>query len=189
MALWRCLTLIDYKGSLDHYFKWTFQWHAVMAEINMTNRELDDCGIGITDLEFSKLLNVWMTFQKLTTNVCMCFHSWEKYWIAFFLENYTVFNNELGGRREKKKKRYAFFHTNICCQSQCCNQSFYKFWSQSYGAIQTIDKHTFLYDDYFLVYEKQNCIQYMLGYFETHNKYKFFSEFIVSLILERSSQR
>lgn len=109
MALWRCLTLIDYKGSLDHYFKWTFQWHAVMAEINMTNRELDDCGIGITDLEFSKLLNVWMTFQKLTTNVCMCFHSWEKYWIAFFLENYTVFNNELGGRREKKKKDMPFF--------------------------------------------------------------------------------
>lgn len=50
------------KGCLDHYLKWALQWYAVMAEINMTVSEWGDCGIYVMELEFAKLLDIWMAF-------------------------------------------------------------------------------------------------------------------------------
>lgn len=58
MGLWRCLSLIDYKESLDHCFKWMLQLHAAIDEINMTDSELGDCGIYIVVLESANLLNI-----------------------------------------------------------------------------------------------------------------------------------
>lgn len=58
MALCRCLSLIDYKGSLDHYFKWMLHLHAAIDEMNMTDSELGDCGIYIMDLESANLLSI-----------------------------------------------------------------------------------------------------------------------------------